>query len=68
MSGSEMGTLCTDELLEAVEDGGETRVASLLNRGCSVRWCGEIGGVNVLVTDLIISGDESVLLRLLLRG
>ena len=63
-----MGTLCTDELLEAVEDGGETRVASELKRGCSVRWWGEIGGVNVLVTDLIISGDESVLLRLLLRG
>ena len=29
-----MGTLlCTDELLEAVEDGGETRVAASEKRG-----------------------------------
>lgn len=62
-----MGTVCTEELVEAVEDGGETRAAAS-KRGCSVRWYGEIGGVSVLVTDLIISGDESVLLRLLLRG
>ena len=60
-----MGTVCTEELVEAVEDGGETLLAAS-KRGWSVRWYGEIGGVSVLVTDLIISGDDKVLLRLLL--
>lgn len=54
INGSDIGT----ELFEAVEDGGEARLSTDENRGCSDLWCGEMGGVNVFVTDLIISGDD----------